>query len=311
MVVSSTIPGKMKVSIIKVIFNRYEYHKAEFDSLIHQSMPKDDFELVIVDESTDPEVPLLIWSYTDKLNIKYIHASGWKSSDKVHCQESGKIAHSMYHNWNIKQAEGEIILIEAGEFMHIGDSLYELYLPHQSQRCVVQGIIRDIKYDAAIGFGYDKPTSTLREDHIWGQWFGHPEHTPLYDEMAFSSAKRTDLLRLNGCDEAFMLGTQCEVGEVFRRLRRSGCEVVWTKDIVGGHIEHERRDQDVNSENYRAAMYNRRLLDQGYYGGSPKVKYYRPGTEPRPLVANEGKEIGIFPEEVHIWSLAETLRYLR
>lgn len=268
----------MKLSIVTVRFNRPEYNEAELASLASQSFPKEDFEFLVVDESTDRRTPEIFKKYSDILNIRYWRFSGWRKPDSVFVMPSGKISHSMYLNFLLDRARGKVILLEAGEFVHMRNSLEMLCDPHERHPgLVVHATIRNV--DRRFLDSYDINT-------CWTSWFAHPEYTPLYDEMACSSVRRSNLTRICGFDESFMGGLQCEVGEIYRRLVRCGMETIFTSELYVGHIEHPPTDRTEDPGTYRAFQRNRRLLDSGFHDYSPKVKYCRPGTNLLPVVTD-------------------------
>lgn len=299
------------LSIITVRFNRVFANRVELMSLARQTLAPERFEIVIIDESTTGELPALIKQFQSRLHIQYRHVTEWPQTGTIHRAAVGRVSHSIHLNAALTLARGRVIMIEAGEYVHLPESLEMMMEPHQvpgQSPCVVHAQVRDLKGHLITEeqWNQDLRTLTTRTD-CWGQWFAHPTHTPLYDEMACSSV-RTDLLRkIGGMDETFMSGLQCEVGEVLRRLVRCGATVQFTPTLVAGHLEHPRYDRSVGPDDYRAMQRNRRLLDQGYWESNPKVKYYRPGTEKRPIVANQRRTMGIFPSEVEQWSLQETL----
>ena len=267
------------LSILSARFNRIEYNRAELDSLLQQTFPLEKLELIIIDESTDNKLESLLGEYSKYMDITYRHVSGWKNVDGVAVMPSGKVSISWHYNHALSFARGEIVLIETGEFLHQQDSIWSFVTPHlERPDLIISAQIRNLRNDILPWIAKTDVES------YYASWVAHPIHTPLFDEMACASVRASNLCRIGGLDEYFMRGLSAEVGEVKRRLVRSGLDFVYSDNIVG-HVEHEASDKTSESASYRAAQLNRRQLDSGYHDYTPRVKYCRPGSDLNPIYA--------------------------
>lgn len=302
----------MMLSIITVRRNRPEYTQAELESICQQTFPRNEYEIIMLDDSTTTALPQVVTRYQRRLPIRFVHFHGWQCSPTLHVGSNGRRSMTFHLNYGLQMARGDITLLALGEFLHIGSTLHEMTAVHDKHHALIyHGCVRDLKRTVLDHQTWRQDTSCFLDDEIvWGQWVVHPQHTPLHDEFVFSSVKTTHLRWVGGFDECFLSGLECELGESYRRLVRAGCEVQYSSDVVAAHIEHDRAGRDLELPNYLAAQRARRLFDQGYWEQSPKVKYYRPGTEKRPVRANRDRLWGMLPCGVETWTLEETVQRL-
>src|SRR3990167_3659173 len=134
------------LSILSVRFNRLEYNRAELESLLQQTFPLEKMELVIIDESSDNKVGMLFDEYSKYVDITYRHVSGWQNVNDVVVMPSGKVSNSWHYNRALSLAKGEIIIIEAGEYLHQPDSMWSFVNPHlERSDLVISAQVRNIK----------------------------------------------------------------------------------------------------------------------------------------------------------------------
>lgn len=305
----------MRLSLLTVRRNRPDSTEAELASIQLQRWDSAEYEVIILDDSTTTALPRVIQSSRDEgMPLRFIHFHGWTRSPTTHIGPNGRRSIALHLNYGLRMARGDVVLVVIGEFLHIGSTLHEMADVHQAHPSLVyHGCVRDLKHEVVDQREWVARQDTAYladQDDAWGQWFVHPVHTPLHEEFVFSSMRTKHLRWIGGFDEVFVAGLECELGESARRMARAGCDVQYSCRVVGGHIEHERAGRDLDPANYRAAQRARRLMDQGYWAKNPKVKYYQPGTEKRPIRANVGHDWGTLPPGVEVWSLEETLRRL-
>lgn len=308
----------MICSIVTVRRDRPDYTWAELASIQLQQWDPHDYEIIILDDSTTVALPEVVKQFRDemqpRLPIRFVHFHGWSPTARLHVGPNGRRSIALHLNYGLRMMRGRIVLLAIGEFLHIGQTLRDMTDAHGAHPSLVyHGCVRDLRktiVDQRTWLFRQDTAFLLEQDDAWGEWFVHPTHTPLHEEFVFSSVRAEQLRRIGGFDEDFLAGLECELGESARRMTRAGCAVCYSNTIVAGHIEHDRHGRDLETSNYRAAQFARRLMDQGYWEKNPKMKYYRPGTERRPIRANRDGRWGVLPPDVEVWSLEETLRRL-
>ena len=283
----------------------------ELRSILCQGWHRDDFELIIIDESTTAENAELYNSVANDINIQYIHVSDWYKarSENLFVHKNDRVNHSIHYNWGIKNANANIICILNGEVVHIANTLDSFYAtPDRSikhatmrniDRCSIQHYVRDVN------------TYPIDENKVsFTSWFSHPEK-PGFHEFNTGSIHKKQLERLRGMDERYMAGWQCETNELLDRLERCDIQLEYDEDLLLGHIEHDKPDSNwatIPSDQYRAAQRVRHMMDAGYYDDDiRRIRYYRPGTEKPPLIANPDGW-GIFPEEITTRTMKEVIQ---
>lgn len=306
----------VRLSVVTIRRDRPDYTWAELASIQLQRWDPRDYEIIMLDDSTTTALPEVVRQFRDAggMPIRFVHFHGWMRSPSLHVGPNGRRSIALHLNYGLRMARGTVILLVIGEFLHIGQTLHEMTDVHQTHSALIyHGCVRDLRKEIVEDRGWiarHETASLRRQEDAWRTWFVHPVHAPLHEEFVFSSMRAQQLRWIGGFDERFLAGLECELGESARRLARAGCVVRYSDQILAGHIEHSRTGRDLDPSNYRAAQRARRLMDQGYWETNPKVKYYRPGTEKRPIRANADGDWGTLPPGVEVWSLEETLQRL-
>ena len=119
-----------KLSVIIPIYNRTELFKRGLDSIFRQTMPKGDFEILIIDNRSTEDIKKVFEPYIGKMNIRHIkidpsqHPIYKEMSADEEYKKKFNIKENWYHtpaiaiNIGIKQARGEIICITQPEVIH-------------------------------------------------------------------------------------------------------------------------------------------------------------------------------------------------
>lgn len=90
---------KNKISVVVPTYNREELLKETLRSLSSQSIPKSEYEVIVVDDGSTDETNELVREYESKMDVTYIF------------QEDLGFRVSMARNKGIKAAKYEVILL--------------------------------------------------------------------------------------------------------------------------------------------------------------------------------------------------------
>lgn len=305
---------RLKLSILMVRRDRPFPNFIEIKSLALQRFDPRDYEVIVLDDSTTTETPAVFDRFRSQLNLRFFHFHGWDRAEDVFVGPHGRKSLATHMNYGIRKARGEIIILESGEYVHLGESLQAMWEVHQdTKKLLYHGGVRTIETNAFESHNWDQhPEALFQRQDIWGEVIC-PPYVSDPEGFSFCSVPRSLLMALGGYDHAFTQGYGCEDEELIRRIRQSGAMMGSASRYIVGHLSHEDAQGAQGTQppvNYRAMQRNRLLKDQGYYEDDTRVKYYRPGIEKRPIVANEGLRWGRLPRGVECWTLDETLERL-
>lgn len=298
------------LTVLMLRRDRPDENRAELTSLLYQTdCPS--FEVVVLDDSTSLDTPRVFKEFSDRLNIKFFHLDGWHQVTNIwHSEEAGRgrTSLSIHFNMGIRVAVGRVVLIECGEMVHTPESLYTMYSVHSEEPNIVfNGVVRDISLDRICPYLYINSPIPSNLDRDGDEWIVPRNWTG--DGIIFTSVLRSNLLRIRGYDEQYMIGRSCEDEEFSRRLVRSGNRIVGYDKLLAYHLSHSRSGRVSAPENYRATQHNMLMKDAGYADTDTRVKYYRPASNLVPVKANE-TVWGCLPHGVEVWTLDETLERL-
>jgi hypothetical protein len=299
----------MKISLLIIRKNRAFANWCELMSLKVQNYPPEDFEVICVDDSTTDETPIVFDSFKDDMNIQFYRFTGWEdiseNDRKAHqyVGPQGKLSTALHLNYALSKATGKYIVVEWGEMIHLGESLFD-----------IQNAIESYNNPATV---YIPPLHSIDEESLrTHDWRKHPEalwsRPDIWREIVCPcdmetlqdhqgalavAMRREQLERLGGFNESPLEGYDCgwdlDDEDLVRRLLRSDANVVVGNKYNMAMIDHG-SDASVthatNAADYRGKMRNRIRKDGGYWGNQSKYPYYRPGTEKTPLIAQDTGE---------------------
>lgn len=304
----------MRLSLILPRRDRPFANWCELMSLVRQRLSRDQYEILVLDDSTTTDTPKIYKEFQRHLPIRFFHFHGWRSGATCYVGPDQVKSLSFHFNYGLRHAQGDIVLIEAGEMVHLAP-LEEMIDPHMNHTGLLcHGGVKDIREEGLRTHNWaTHPESLWERPDIWGELLVPPSREGALELNGFLylSLRRALALRVGGFDEAFAQdGFDCEDEEFTRRLQRSGCETRSLARIMAGHVSHDKREWTSTPALYRYRLANRVKKDQGYWEPEWRAPYYRPGTEKRPITANAGYSWGSVPRGVDVWTLGETIERL-
>lgn len=245
----------MKLSVIISIYNRKLLFSRGLESIKAQTMDKNDFELIVVDDgSTDDYTDLFKES---GLNIKHIridHTKHWLYTEMQELSTDG--SEYWYHtpalsiNVGLRYSSGEVILITQPEVIHAGNNFTNGYnLATGGYEQVFGEVIMASQgfnnyLDNTPNWDIKDFDSLITQAEIGVDYvFGPDEYYWFIEFMP-----RIAALSIGGVDEEYLRGVFGEDDDFRRRGRsavrgetyRKRCNVIngWQSNIVGIHQSH-------------------------------------------------------------------------
>jgi GT2 family glycosyltransferase len=218
-VIANEIISKPRVSIITSYYNR----KPQFIKTLKtiQKSSVKDFELIVVDDASDDEhrLELLQNDYPFMKIIRIEIVDKWWRNPSVP------------FNIGIKQAKGDIIILQNPECKHSTD--------------ILAHAIKNISAENYISYC----TYALSPDETDGisaidfkdssRWYSHPVHRPAYFHFC-SAIKKSNMDKINGFDERYATGFDYDDNDLVERIKRLGLTMMITEqsDALVFHQYH-------------------------------------------------------------------------
>ncbi len=270
----------MKVSVVISIKNRTKLFRRSLKQYCKQSMLEQDWELVIVDDSSDEDVLGTLQMYAPDLNWQYIKMDSSRNDFPIYWGPS------LSNNVGFKSAKGEVIAIAGPEIMVDSNTL-------------------DLSYEVAStgvsAFGHVLFSSNQfvqlmdsnpgMEDLDFKDLFalhsaksGYPDITKDNFYWFWAACPRQAIMDMGGCDEEFMRGIVGDDDDFADRLRLIGATPVHEFRINGIHQEHVTAD--------RADP--KRIRRNGTWEAARKIntEHLESNRKNKVVVVNQGRDWG-------------------
>jgi len=248
--------NKMEVSIIIPTYNRKEILREALEFLFNQSYPKENYEIVIVDDGSTDGTEKMINSLSPPCRLVYLHQD----------RKGPAIA----RNLGIKNARGKIIVFIDSDIFPSPDFINEHVKFHRRfGDVVVSG--PTVRTDKLKDVFSDIKRRKFRESLAWS---GPSLIT------SNLSVKKEFLLKVGGFDGEFV-GMGWHDWELGLRLKKLGLEVKRNVEAIVYHYKRKRRLSDIPflCEKRRGQGINAVL----YYKKHPSLKV-KLGIRPQSLI---------------------------
>ncbi|MEU3404612.1 glycosyltransferase [Streptomyces sp. NPDC006670] len=295
----------IRLSIVIPYRQRLDNIRAVFTSLTEQTLPADDFEVVVGAMEYDPRFTALCAEFTDRLHLVSVHtAEEWNTSRA--------------RNLGIRHARGTVVVVLDADVALAPDALRNLWERHyqHGQNICVQGEV--FGYDAVIDDDVDQVAA--RPYEVYRAAFGRldesdpagrdprwdPECAPAFARFPWAFV-RTGFMALPAAtirrhglflDEGF-LGWGAEDQEWGLRIARTGTPIVLGQGVRGIHLPHHR---DFAGQDRSATLTNRYYLGKWprldlelalAFGGWLEADRRYPEAERELARAADGQRLGV------------------
>lgn len=189
-----------------------------------------DVEIIIVDDfSAEDQQPEPIVAQYPELDIKIVHMRD-RVGRKYYCNPC------VPYNTGFCESKGDKIIIQNPECCHIGDVLSyvannltdDVYLSFHAYGCTKQ----DLKFLHA-----DEPVPMF--SHKKARWYNHEIERPAGFHFC-NAITRTNLIKINGFDEAYANGHNYDDAEILQRIKNLGLPIKFVADPWVIHQYHHK-----------------------------------------------------------------------
>jgi glycosyltransferase involved in cell wall biosynthesis len=265
------------ISIVTGYYNRKDLFYRTLKS-IEKSKYKD-IELIAVDDGSSPEHR--IEDLRDEfpfLKIKRIEKSSkWYINPCI------------TFNIGIREAKGDIIVLQNPECFHVHDVL--TYLSEN---------IDDTKYISLSAYGFNQYCNNILPEYMTNDtvdkllkslpqlpymggdslgWYNHSKFRPVHFHFC-SAISRNNMAKLNGFDERYAQGIGYDDDEIIARIRKLGLNLIIEDNISVIHQYHPAVWTDPNAsmlcEKNRLILFNYTLREKRYDANLTKLWENKP-----------------------------------
>jgi glycosyltransferase involved in cell wall biosynthesis len=234
----------MKVSvIISACDNRSDMFRRSLDTWVKQTMPKSDFELIVVDDANRKDLRDLCHEYNKNhgLQFQYIRIDNSKCVMPV-----TTFIPVLSNNVGFRQAKGEVVVATGPETLQSENNMEISYTMKYRQECA-WGLIWKANADFVdiVRKDWEKYANKPFEELLKIRGAKHecltrPPHPPAY--FYYVVTAKENIEKIHGIDERFATGICAEDDDFANRMGMARIHPVFEHKIVGIHQDHSRED---------------------------------------------------------------------
>jgi mannosyltransferase OCH1-like enzyme/GT2 family glycosyltransferase len=288
----------MKISIVAAFYNRQALLDKTIESIKASSVK--DYEFILVDDASD--VPLV--------------CEGARII-RVEKKDKWYTCSSVAFNMGLREATGDVIIIQNPECYHVGDILSYVEKNIQPNVYLSFGCYA-IKAEETVAF-HNGVMPILQNRIFTGSdrngWYNHTRYRPVAYHFC-SAILRKDLDRMGGFDERYARGVAFDDDDLIRRIRNRGMVVKIIDDPYVIHQYHTHFEFESHFAWKGPHETNRRLFALGYnplvaIDYSRNTDYYTENTPAWDVIKDNydkyylnynGRKIDVIPKNLHmIW----------
>ncbi|WP_367129493.1 glycosyltransferase [Saccharothrix sp. HUAS TT1] len=259
----------LRCTVIVPTYNRRRLLELTLDSLVAQDLPRDRFEVLVVDDGSSDDTAAAVRAFEDRLDLRYFYQP----------DEGYRVAQA--RNVGIRNATGEVcVSVDSGVLLHSG-SLTAHVTAHESteEPLALNGYVYCFNLgneDAALireAVDVEDVDSTIAAMARTGAWpdlrepfytrysddFGHLPAPWLMYWTCHASARTEQVRSVGMYDEAFRQWGGEDLDLAYR-LHRDGARFGVLREAASIHYPHEK----VLGDNTAAAHENYRYIAEKY-----------------------------------------------
>jgi len=281
----------MKVSVIISACDKREHlFERALDSWDRQTLPKDQWEILVVDDAKREALRELCRTSASKhgISLRFLRIDKTKSTIPVKT-----FIPVLTNNVGFRQSKGEVVIVTGPETIQAADNLKIAAEMVERKECAYGRVYRasPIATDY-IGRGWDKLKDRdiqqlLQIPGAKEQCVTMPPHPPAY--WYFMAVAKKHVMTIGGVDERFLGGLCGEDDDFANRMKFLGVTPVFEPRILGIHQDHSREDHGDGvhiprneGAGYHFWVHNMKILkanlasqdpvtNQNYEWGSPSL----------------------------------------
>lgn len=237
----------MRISVVISVFNRLSFFERTLETYAKQTFPKDQFEIVVVDDKSTQDVKGLCKRMAEKhgLNFQYI----------LFDKEGGAVkpkgwTPALSNNIGFKRARGSVVIISGPETLVNENALELSWKGANEGYCIYGNVFRStLRFVGKLAQEDMSKISFAEIEQIEGAkaidgctkgWWWY-----------YVAVRKEHLLGIRGVDERFMLGIAGEDDDFARRMSHYGVPLKRDTRIVGIHQDHSAEDKKSENHSFR------------------------------------------------------------
>ncbi len=247
----------MKVSvIISICDNRLEMFRRSLNTWSKQTMLKNDFELIIVDDAQRDEIIKLCKEY--QFNFQFIRIDNSLCDVPI-----TTFTPVLSNNVGFRMAKGEVVCVTGPETLQAERNLEIAYTLKDRRECAYGLIYKsNSQFTKTICENWNKYNklpvdNLLRIQGAAVECLTKPPHPPAY--WYFMTVNKKYIENICGVDEQFGQGFCAEDDDFANRMRMSGVKPVFEHRILGIHQDHSEVDKINKKHSLRRTADGKRL----------------------------------------------------
>lgn len=242
----------MKVSVvISLCDNRDDLFKRSLDTWNKQNFPKEDFELVLIDDAEREDIFELCKYYN--MNFQFIRIDNSKCDVPIKT-----FIPVLSNNVGFRQSRGSVIVITGPETLQNENNLKVAYELSDRAECAYGTVyLSDEGFTDIISKNWHKIKKYPFKELISIKGANVdcltvPPHPPAY--WFLTVVKKEHIFNINGIDEKFAQGICGEDDDFANRMNFSNIKPVFNYNLLGIHQNHSQIDKSTkkHSERYKA-----------------------------------------------------------
>jgi len=234
----------IKVSVVISLYNRREFFNRTLMTYVKQTLPKEEFELIVMDDRSTEDILGLCKDYAQSYGLRFQYIS--VDSSKGVIPQRG-FTPALSNNIGFKLARGPVIVITGPESLQGNKNLELSYKGANEGYCVYGNICRSSEefvdelrrqdwQNLSFEQIYAIPGAKADMSVLKGWWW------------YYVAVRKEYLFAINGVDERFMEGMTGEDDDFALRMSHSGVPLIRNSNIIGIHQDHSREDKgDVHA----------------------------------------------------------------
>ena len=254
----------MKVSIvISLCDNRYEMLKRSLDTWNKQTFPKEDFELVMVDDANRKDLKKLCQSYKE-LNFQYVQIDNNKCDKPIKT-----FIPVLSNNIGFRMAKGEVVVVTGPETLQAEKNVEVSYSMSYRNNCAYGLVFKsNLEFVNYIEQNWEnlKNEDFQKLLNIKGARAGCltvPPHPPAY--WYYMAVNKNSVEEIGGVDEEFAAGFCAEDDDFANRMKMLGTIPIFEHKIIGIHQDHSEVDKSSSAHENRRSPEWRKLRERNIF----------------------------------------------
>ena len=230
------------ISVIIPIKDRAKYFEPTLEGYARQTLGKQHFEIVVIDQFSRDHLNQLLWSYHKRINILYFKLDPTKGNVKPLQSFQGLTNPAFPQNYGVKKCNGKLLVLTSPEVVPAETNLERIQNVLRDPWLFLYGRVvnsatysfRDFKYETLVQI-----KGTLGSGLPSGIYCGKERHPFFNPHIYFIGALwKEGFYKLGGIEELFMKGVGFEDTEFGRRIEAAQFNLFLDESVIGIHQAH-------------------------------------------------------------------------